>query len=445
SDEIAFRVRFTATTPPPHERYWRGPVLHDFDGHTWRREAVGSFAPAALTPAGGAYRYVVSLEPHQHNWIFALDWPERWDLADARLTSDYMLVQPRAITRPIEVSATSYTQVQASQPLGATMRRRDTLLPPGRNVRTLELSHRLRDEHPDDMGYVRAVLDLFRQQPFYYTLKPPALADDSVDEFLFITRHGFCGHYASAFATLMRAAGIPARVVTGYYGGAFNRFADYWIVRQSNAHAWDEIWIEGRGWLRIDPTTAIAPERVERDLKDAVQSGEPVRWSEGIPWITDMRLRVDALRQLWRERILFYDQSSQNDLLALLHIPEPDGQKVAMVLAFGLVLALAWLTWQVRREQRRESKDPLARAYDRLCSKLAAVGLPRKAYEGAESFGARIARERPDLAREVSALCRRYSRLRYGESLHHRSKRASVAEMAFAARVRTFRPRRAAL
>jgi transglutaminase-like putative cysteine protease len=171
---------------------------------------------------------------------------------------------------------------------------------------------------------------MFTQQAFYYTLTPPKLADDSVDEFLFGTKRGFCGHYASAFATLMRAAGIPAHVVTGYQGGTFNRFADYWILRQSDAHAWTEVWIEGHGWLRVDPTSAIAPARVEPGVDDAVGADAPLagRWQRHTPWLGDMRLRLDALRELWRERILLFDQSSQQEVLEWLNIPEPDGQIV---------------------------------------------------------------------------------------------------------------------
>jgi len=437
SDEIAFRVHFTAATPPPQERYWRGPVLHEFDGHTWRRTDSGPLRATPVLPVGGAYQYTLSLEPNPHNWIFALDWPARWDLPLALLTSDYMLVQPAPVSRPIDVTATSYTRVQTTAPLSAGMRRRDTRLPPDRNPRTLQLSGQLRRAHPDDMDYARAVLAMFRREQFYYTLTPPRLGDDSVDEFLFETKRGFCGHYASAFAILMRAAGIPTRVVTGYQGGTFNRFADYWIVRQSDAHAWDEIWIDGRGWLRIDPTAAIAPERVERSSNETLEAEEPLatRWHRRTPWLTDLRLRLDALHQMWRERILRFDQRSQDQLLLLLRIPEPDGQKLVMVLAIGLALGLSWLTWQVRRDLQPPAKDPLIRAYERLCRKLAAVGLPRRPHEGAEAYAERVAQARPDLAAAVTALCRRYTLLRYGPS------QADGGRLAFISGVREFRPR----
>jgi transglutaminase-like putative cysteine protease len=418
SDEVAFRVRFKAgsDTPPPQERYWRGPVLHDFDGHAWRRTESSPVVAPGLRFQGPAYRYTVSLEPSQHNWIFVLDWPSRWDAERAYLTSDYMLMEPNPLSQPIDVAATSYGQVQAVQPLGPVMRHRDTHLPTGRNPRSLRLAQELRTAHPDDPGYIDAVLAMFHSQAFFYTLTPPRLAADPVDGFLFDTKRGFCGHYASAFATLMRAAGIPARVVTGYQGGTYNRFADYWILRQSDAHAWDEVWMEGRGWVRIDPTAAIAPERVEHGLNDIVAADAPQfsRWQQRTPWLGDMWLRLDALRLLWRERILRFDQSSQERLLELLHIPEPDGQKVALVLAACLILGMTWLTWQVRRELKVRPRDPLQRAYERLCRRLKSVGCERMPSEGPEAYAARVSHLRPDLAEPVMALCREYSALRYG-------------------------------
>jgi transglutaminase-like putative cysteine protease len=439
SDEVAFRVRFEGPAPPPAEMYWRGPVLHDFDGRTWRRTSPVSAQAPALVGVGAAYRYVLSLEPSRHNWIFALDWPDRWDLAAGALTGDYMLVQSAPLSRRIEVTAVSHTRVRTGEPLTDAARRRELALPAARNPRTLAFARELRRAHPDDMDYAGAVLDLFRREEFFYTLEPPPLGADSVDEFLFDTRRGFCGHYASAFAALMRAAGIPARVVTGYRGGLYNHYGGYRILHQSDAHAWNEIWIDGTGWVRFDPTSAIAPARVEHSIAEALAAGESAtgRWRR-FAWFADVRLELDALGQLWRERILQFNQFSQLQLLASLGVPEPDGQKIVMLMAVGLVLAFAWLTWQIRREQRPRPKDPVVRAYDSLCRKLAAVGLRRKAHEGAETFAARVALERPDLARTVTALCRRYSKLRYGPQS------SREAALSFASGVRAFRPRRQA-
>ncbi|HEX4152518.1 MAG TPA: DUF3488 and transglutaminase-like domain-containing protein [Steroidobacteraceae bacterium] len=439
SDDVAFRVHFNGPAPPAAERYWRGPVLHDFDGSTWRRSPVAHGRAPGLTPVGVAYRYVISLEPDQHNWLFALDWPDRWNAPEAYLTGDYMLVRPALISHALDVSVTSHTHVETGEPLSEAMRRRDTRLPAQRNPRTLQLALELHAAHPRDLDYIGAVLDMFRKQQFFYTLEPPPLGPNSVDEFLFDTRRGFCGHYASAFAALMRAAAIPTRVVTGYYGGTYNRFADYWIVRQSDAHAWDEVWIEGRGWLRVDPTSAVAPSRVQAGLEGSLMAGSPIAaaWHGPLSFLSDARLQLDALRQLWRRRILDFNVRSQNQLLTALGIPQPDGQKIAMVMAGGLALAFAWLTWQIRREQRQRPKDAVVRAYDRLCRKLAAAGIARRPYEGAEAFAGRVVAERPELGPQVTELCRRYSRLRYGSS-----RRASV-ERWFVARVRAFRPGRA--
>jgi protein-glutamine gamma-glutamyltransferase len=439
SDEVAFRARFEGATPPNRERYWRGPVLDIFDGHTWSRSPTLQ-GPSALKPLGPGFKYTVMMEPHRHRWIFMLDWPSSWNLPHAELSSDYTLMQNEPLTRPVDVVGASYTEVQATEPLTARTRSRDLRLPSDRNPRTRALAQELRSAHADDMDYLRAVLAMFTQQPFFYTLTPPKLSDDSVDEFLFNTKRGFCGHYASAFAALARAAGIPARVVTGYQGGTLNPYGDYWILRQSDAHAWTEVWIEGRGWVRIDPTAAIAPERVERGLADVASSDESLAsaWQLRTRWFSGMRLRFDMVKQLWRERILDFDQDSQRKLLEFLNIPEPDGQKLVMVLAAAMALVLAWLTWQVRRELSPRSKDETARAYARLCARLAAAGIARMPHEGAEAYALRVARLRPDLAGVVTNLCRQYSFLRYAAPT------TSVTLGQFQAAVRAFRPKASA-
>jgi protein-glutamine gamma-glutamyltransferase len=436
SDEIAFRVRYADAVPPPAERYWRGPVLDVFDGHTWTRSPTNLAAPPPLKTEGNAYRYTVMMEPHRHRWIFMLDWPTQWNLPRATLTNDFTLMQQDPLSRPVDVAGTSYTRASSPEPLNIYARGRDTR-PPPHNPRTLELARQLRSAHPDDMDYVRAVLSMFTEQPFYYTLTPPKLADDSVDGFLFDTKRGFCGHYASAFAALMRAAGIPARVVTGYHGGAVNPYGDYWILRQSDAHAWTEVWIEGRGWMRIDPTAAIAPQRVESGLGNAEIADETLanRWQGRALWFSGLRLRLDVLKEMWRESILDFDQDSQRKILELLRIPEPDGQKLVLVLAAAMTLCLGWLTWAVRRELAPQPKDQVARAYARLCAKLAAAGLPRWQHEGAEAYAARVAQRRPELAGEVTALCRQYSSLRYAPPS------AGVTLSQFQAAVRAFHPK----
>ena len=437
SDEIAFRVRFEGATPPNRERYYRGPVLEVFDGRTWSQSAATFLNPAPLIPQGPAYKYTVMMEPHQHRWVFTLDWPSTWNLQHAVLNSGYTLMQPDALSRPVDVEAASYTHVRAEQPLQARMRSIDLRSPANRNPRTIQLAQQLRSAHPDAMEFVQSVLSMIRDQPFFYTLTPPKLSDNSVDDFLFETKRGFCGHYASAFVALARAAGIPARVVTGYHGGTLNPYGDYWIVRQSDAHAWAEVWIDGEGWTRVDPTAAIAPERVEHGTNDVASAEESLTspWQQRTRWFSGLRMRVDAVKAMWRERILGFDQVSQRKLLEHLKIPEPDGQKLVLLLGVGMALVFAWLTWQVRRELAPRSQDVTARTYARLCAKLAAIGIARLPHEGAEAYALRVARLRPDLAAAVTALCRHYSFLRYAEPS------AAVTLGQFQAAVRAFRPK----
>lgn len=415
SDEIAFRVRFAGDAPPSQELYWRGPVLDAFDGDTWRRADREYATPPPLAVRGPEYRYTITIEPHRHPWIFALDLPARWDLPNARLTGDYVLVQPQPVSKPVDVAATSFTNAGIVGVLPEAQRRRDSDASTG-NPRTQEFAARLRREHPDDGDYAQAVLSMLHTEAYYYTLTPPRLGADPVDEFLFDTKRGFCGHYASAFALLMRAAGIPARIVTGYLGGTLNPYGNYWIVRQADAHAWVEIWIAGRGWQRVDPTAAIAPARVLRSPRNEVQGTEllGVRLPVRVPWLIDFALRADALRQAWRERILRFDQTSQQHLLQRLLIPEPDAGKLVLVLSCALALVFGWLTWQVRRELRGGGADALGRAYADLTVRFKKAGLARLPFEGSEAHAARIAVLRPDLQQAAQALARRYSDLRYG-------------------------------
>jgi transglutaminase-like putative cysteine protease len=435
SDDMAFRARFTGPSPQARLRYWRGPVLHDFDGRTWRRNEGAIDAPSRFRPAGAAYRYTIELEPSAHAWVFALDWPSQPESGDLILTADSTLELRSRAAQRTEFSLTSYPGAQFVAPLDAAESALDLRLPAARNPRTRTLAAQLRRDHPDDADLVRSVLDMLHTQAYYYTLTPPPLGGDAVDDFLFTTRSGFCGHYASAFAVLLRAAGLPAHVVTGYYGGTFNPYAGDWIIRQSEAHAWTEIWIAGRGWIRVDPTSAIDPLRVDQRLREAgANAAAGVDINAHLPWLADLRLRVDALRELWRGRILHYNPEAQNALLRELGIPAPDVEKLVLVLAAALAVALGWLTWQVRRELAQTPGDALTRAYARLCAGLGKLGLPRAVHEGAESYGERVARMRPDLAAPVLKLVSLYSRLRYGPS-------ASAAEIkAFRDAVRAFRP-----
>ena len=439
SDEVAFRVHFKGAAPPPKDQYWRGPVLHEFDGRTWKRAAYqNNYSTTPPAGDGAVYEYTINLEPHAHNWVYALDRPVKFDLPRGAVNSDFTLQQPFPVDTPIDVVIISRAGTVKEAELDRVSAARDLQGQRSRNPRTQRLAQELLAAHSDPWDRVMAVLRMFAQQNFYYTLTPPPLGENSVDEFLFDTKRGFCGHYASAFAVLARASGIPTRIVTGYQGGTYNRFGNYWIVRQREAHAWDEVWIGGRGWVRVDPTSVIDPSRVEQSINDEVAADEPLtnHWQRRWRWFSDARLRLDELSELWRQQFLTFNQDSQERLLKNLHIPEPDTQKLILLLAAMLTAVLVWLTWQVRRELDPRLKDPVLRGFQNLSRKLAAVGLPRQPHEGAIDYARRVSEARPDLASPVTALCESYSALRYSAA-------PALSTRSFEAAVRSFKAGRA--
>ena len=416
SYETAFRARFALAPPPPEERYWRGPVLHDFDGYTWRRGGSSTESRQPLEPAGKTYRYSIALAPSQQRWWFALDTPAQSPDARVLLTYDYELLAAEAVTQPVNYEVLSYTEPRASWALGAAERYEDTQLPQGRNPRTLQLAQSLRQQAGSDAALVRAALEFLRRGGFEYSLDPPPTGRDSVDDLLFSTRAGFCGHYASAFVTLMRGAGLPARVVTGYLGGEWNPIGGYFVVRQADAHAWAEVWLAGRGWTRVDPTAVVAPERLRRGLLDlfpsAMSSRERLLHSS--VWLTRLLQRWDAANDWWDANVVKFTLNSQLDLLARLGIRSPDIRHLGWVFTAGLLSWLAIIAWHIGRDLKTPGRDPLATAYMRLCRKLARIAPARTPHQGPVSFANTVSERRPDLKERVDALLMRYAQLRYG-------------------------------
>lgn len=410
----AFRAQFFGPVPPAEERYWRGPVLHDFDGRTWRTTTL-FHARQPLALKGIPYRYRVALEPSRRRWWFALDTPAESPDERVLLTADNQLLAADPVVAPVSYEALSYTHTAAVEPLAAGPRRQDTQLPPGANPRTRALAQQLRARSSSEAAFVQAVLDFFATGGFVYSLEPERLGPDPVDDFLFNTREGFCGHYASAFAVLMRFAGVPVRVVTGYLGGEWNPIGGYFVVHQSDAHAWAEVWLAGRGWTRIDPTAVVAPERLRRGIFDLLPDSLTARerLMRASPWLQQLLQRWDAANSWWSEHVVKFDYAHQLDLLSRLGIRAPD----ARTLGWAFIAALCgWLTliaWHVGRGARSAGPDALGGAYLRLCSKLARRAVPRLAHQGPLEFAATVRAARPDLA-GAAVLLERYARLRYG-------------------------------
>ena len=416
SGAVAFRVRFSGELPPPAQRYWRGPVLHEFDGRSWRRPRAQAFPSQEVTYLGEPVDYQITLEPTDRPWILALDIPAEWPEREAVRTYDFQLVASRRLSEVSSFRLRSYPSFIAGVELPQSLRRKGLQLPEEGNPRSRALARRLAAQYGDPRAIAQAMLTMFREQPFVYTLDPPKLAENAMDEFLFETRRGFCEHYASAFTLVMRAAGVPARVVSGYQGGEFNPLGGYLIVRQSDAHAWSEIWIEGRGWLRVDPTAAVAPERIERGLIGAMDEFEPVpgRLRDASNLWMQVSLRWDTLNDFWNERVVRFNAARQLDLLERLGVDDPDwrtlGLGMAASLAAFFVGLSAYLAWRFRPPAR----DWPARLHDVVRRRLVRRGLQPQPPEGPVAFLERATAACPDLAADLAQIRDVYVDLRYG-------------------------------
>lgn len=413
SDAVAFRVKFEDAVPNRQQLYWRGPVLESYDGGTWSRAPMEELTAQAAF-AGGAVRYSVLLEPHNQRWLFALDLPQAAP-GGARLNGAYELQARSPVHEVLRYEAASHPRFRLQAQLAAPMQARYLHLPAGAHPRATELARRWRAQSGTPLEVIDHAIAFFRSRPFVYTLTPPLLRQDPVDQFLFETQRGFCEHYAGAFAVLMRAAGIPARVVTGYQGGELNGLGDYMIVRQSDAHAWTEIWLADQGWVRFDPTGLVAPERIERGLDAAVPAGDPVpfmaRLDGGL--LKGLRLRWDALDNGWNTWVLGYGPQLQAQVMQRVGL---DGwQQMVAALAAALGVTVAVVAIMVLRGGRPAPADPWRASYDRFCQKLARGGLRRQGHEGPRDFAARVVAQRPDLADQVNAITGLYIRMRYAE------------------------------
>jgi len=426
SGEPALRVRFDADIPPPAERYWRGPVLHLFDGYTWRRQQAGMGRAPRLQYQGEAYSYQVTLEPNQHHVLIALELPQAApdEVPNTFASFDYQLIDPAPIERALSYRLQSYPQHGSLDPLSAPARRLDLQLPPQRNLRSVALAQALRRSAGSDAQFVDAVLDYLRRGGFTYTLEPPLLNLDSVDDLLFRTHEGFCGHYASAFVTLMRAGGVPARVVTGYLGGTWNRYGGYLYITQSDAHAWGEVWLESRGWVRVDPTAVVAPGRLTEELDQLLPGvGGHGRGLLSAPWIANTLQAWQGLNAWWQDEFVGFSFARQLSLLDRLGFRQHDLRAFALLLAAGAGIWLALIAWGARPRARGSSEDGLSRSWRALEHKLRHADLPRAAHECTSAYAERVGRRHPELSATLLALARRYAHLRYGSS-------ASAADLA---------------
>ena len=413
SDAIAFRAEFRGEPPPHRELYWRGPVLWDFDGRTWHMgpQVLARYVPPA--DGGSTYRYEMVLEPHNREWLFALESAARAP-DKARFTPDGLLMAPDPVRSRMRYEMTSIAVSEVRPAELGTMLERALHLPRDGNPRARSLAQSWRREARSDAEVITKATDFIRTGGFMYTLEPPLLGANPVDDFLFTTREGFCEHFSSSFVFLMRAAGVPARVVMGYLGGDVNSFDRIVTVRQSEAHAWAEVFLKGRGWVRVDPTAATNPIRIDAGLARSVTNTEslPYLVRADFEWLRRMRHRWEAVAHKWNVWVLGYNPERQRDLLSFVGIPDADWRALTATLFTILgILTAGLLAWSLRRLAR---PDPVQRAWIAFCRKLAEHGVAREAHEGPRDYASRAARALPSSRRAILRIGALYIRLRYG-------------------------------
>lgn len=431
SSALAFRASFEGEFPPAATRYWRALVLEQFDGqrwqvapelHYWQQQQRNPYitrrpVTEQINWQGRSETYRILAEPTQQQWLYSLDY-SRPNQNDVFLTPAHTLFAEKPLQQKQQILLTYFPQTVPQSNLSAGQRARDLQLPANLNPQTTAWVAQLRRQYPDDLAYAQAVMRYFNQG-FSYTLRPPVLQGiNQIDDFLFGSRRGFCAHYASAFTYMMRVAGIPARMVTGYLGGEENATGQYLSLYQYDAHAWSEVWLNNR-WQRFDPTLMVAPDRAEQTIDDVLPADE-TRLRD--PFNLASYRHVLLLAQLhsfladmdyrWSVWVLNYNNQSQQQLLA-----DWFGSSIwarALAMLSGLIatavaiFAIAWLT------RKREKIDPLLRAYLQACARITKkYGITRRHDETPQQFMQRVESEVSVIQKTIRQITDCYQAARY--------------------------------
>jgi len=428
STELAFRVKFSGTMPPAAQRYWRGPVLAKTNGKRWIQSPHQGFEAFMDKPtfSGTPYQYTLLMEPQNKNWVFALDMPA--EFADPLSRNvNYQLTTSANPDKRSEYKITSYPHYNTGT-LTRIEYKDATQLPetPSPQINGLVSQLHGFDNKPE--AFIKDLLGHFRTEDFHYTLTPPVMEDKPIETFLFKTRYGFCSHYASAFVYLMRVAHIPARVVTGYQGGEFNPVGQFLEIHQYDAHAWAEVWLEGKGWTRVDPTAAVAPERIEQNINvDALAQGEAIQFASNnngaFAWLKEARQLWSNVDYNWQRWVINYNRMNQAKFLANFGIGNIKTMMYWMVTILFVITAVLSL---VLLYKKPKTTDLALRYYQHFCRKLAKRGLIRLPGEGETDFAERVKTALPQSAEQTRHITDIFIRLRYGKD----AKEADMKELA---------------
>ena len=421
SDELVFRVKFTGVLPPPSQRYWRGPVLSYTDGKKWTQIKDLRFGHNINKPVfnGSPYQYTLLMEPQGKNWVFALDMPVEYAFPLSQ-NANYQLITSESADKRTEYKITSFLNYNTGA-ITRTEYLEATQLPgvPAGKIKQLVKQLHGFDSPPEQ--FIKNLLNHFRNENFHYTLTPPLMEENPVETFLFETRYGFCSHYAAAFVYLMRVADIPARVVTGYQGGELNKVGNFLEIRQADAHAWAEVWMENKGWVRFDPTAAVAPERIEQNIDiDQLVPGGIINYvptsdaaQAAFNWLKQTRQLWSNIDYNWQRWVINYDNKNQSRFLSSLGIADVKTMIYWMVGSIGLITAL--LSWFLLH-QKQHASDPVLRIYNQFCKNIVKCGLHRGTGEGAKDFGERAKRKLPEQAANIDQITAVFIKLRYGKN-----------------------------
>ena len=416
-DAVAMRLKFQGEIPPQSAMYFRGPVLSSFDGAEWRSPRFGytgrSSVKANLTVSGAPYRYQVTMEPSSRPWLLVLEaMPESPDIPGYQnaMQDDLQWLTVRPVADLIRFNAVSYPNFQHGPTTGINSLAEFAELPPGFNPRTLALAAQIKADPRNNstQALVADVMTRLRTGGYTYTLDPGVYGTNTADDFFFDRKEGFCEHIASSFVILMRAMKVPARIVTGYQGGELNTVDGFWVVRQSDAHAWAEVWEEGLGWVRVDPTSAVSPGRTgtfERLMAPrSVVSQTLSNLSPGLS--ARLRATWDAVNNGWNQWVLSYTQGKQMSLLKNLGFESPSWEDLSYVLIALVVLAssvgAAWALYD------RTQHDPWLRLLMKARKKLTASGLESAASTSPRQLAAMLANKRSTSSSENTLAVQRW-------------------------------------
>lgn len=458
SDDLAFRVTFEGEVPPASQLYWRGLVLSIFDGKTWTRlprrylglqsiqlpQEKRAEWDRLIERRGDPIRYSIIQEPTNQNWLFALPTMTS-DTPNVGLVRDYRLYSRIRLQKRFRYEVTSHLSHRIEKELSNHWKSIFTLLPGENNPKSREFARSMFAQSSNKEEYIGKVLQLFNTENFVYTLKPVTLGDDPIDEFLLESKQGFCEHYAATFVFLMRAAGIPSRMIVGYQGGEFNGVGNYLAVRQFDAHAWAEVWIKDRGWIRIDPTTAVAPERIEDGLQAAVEDtfleDSPFSWlrySQTL-WLTELRLQLSALTHYWDSWVVGYNPSTQMKFMSQF-FDNMDFKRMGMILLVSVFSILGMMAIFLLRTKEKIRVSAVDREYLRFCSLVKAQRLVRKRGEGPLDYANRVSASQPRLEKAIGEVTKIYVALNYEEQHGYDLKDLKQAVRAFRVKSATTPP-----